>query len=223
MTKIIDCDIFDIIPFSAGVLFVKKETLANNSLKATFFAFDINNMRLVPAKRSTYLTAKFGDCYENILNQINDYVFCDTDVLQSNKLVTVFPSGETGVFNADGENIWSGDLLYHNFPVKGVAAHGALIWCCVPEFNSVISYSIAQKKFCMRIGGDTSSAFSNPTSVSVYKNELFVCNSGSNKIRSINLKDYSVADFKEFNEPVLKYIRSCDKEIVVLNSGVYIL
>ena len=43
------------------------------------------------------------------------------------------------------------------------------------------------------------------------------------KVRKINLNDYSVSDFRIFDEPVYKYLRSCGKEIVVLESGVYVI
>ena len=83
--------------------------------------------------------------------------------------------------------------------------------------------SISHKKFSMRIGSKDSTSFNNPVSISKYDNELFICNKGSNKVRTINLKDYSVNDFRIFDEPVYKYLRSCGKEIVVLESGVYVL
>ena len=75
----------------------------------------------------------------------------------------------------------------------------------------------------MRIGSKDSTSFNNPVSISKYGNELFICNKGSNKVRTINLNDYSVNDFRIFDEPVYKYLRSCGKEIVLLESGVYVL
>ena len=113
--------------------------------------------------------------------------------------------------------------MYHGHPVQGVASDGNQIWCAVPEQNAIISYSIAHKTFYMRIGGETSTAFDCPVSVSKYENELFVCNMGSCKIRTVDLKNFSVHDFRTFDEPVLRYIRTCGKEIVHLDSGIYIL
>ena len=75
----------------------------------------------------------------------------------------------------------------------------------------------------MRIGSEESSTFDKPISVSRYDDELYVCNANSNKVRTVNLKDFSVNDFRIFDEPVYKYLRSCGREIVSLKSGVYIL
>ena len=130
---------------------------------------------------------------------------------------------KTGIFDKDGNSKWSGDLFYHDSPVQGVAADGPLIWCTVPEQNAIINYSVTHKKFSLRIGGDSSTAFDNPYSLSIYGNELFVCNAGSCKIRTINLKDFSVNDFRLFDEPIYRYLRVCGREIAVLESGVYIL
>ena len=75
----------------------------------------------------------------------------------------------------------------------------------------------------MRIGSENSQTFSEPVSLSIYRKEMFVCNAGSNKIRKISLSNYLVSDYKQFDEPVYKYIRSALKEFVILSSGVYVL
>ena len=87
----------------------------------------------------------------------------------------------------------------------------------------VTEHWVTHKKFSLRIGGDSSTAFDNPYSLSIYGNELFICNAGSCKIRTINLKDFSVNDFRLFDEPIYRYLRVCGREIAVLESGVYIL
>ena len=73
----------------------------------------------------------------------------------------------------------------------------------------------------MRIGSETSPTFNEPVSVSLYDNQVFVCNAGSKKIRTVSLDNYLANDYKQFEEPVYKYIRSAGKEFVVLSSGVY--
>lgn len=223
MKKIVDFEIVDIIPFSCGIIFSKKEMIGEDKCKVSFYGFDIKQYRNAPVTRSVYLLNKFGNGYKRIVDEIGDYLNCDADAFAGNSTVIVYPTGETGVFDFEGKNIWSGDLLYHGHPVQDVASDGSQIWCTVPEQNAIISYSIAHKKFYMRIGGENSTAFSIPTSITKYGDELFICNAGSYKIRTVNLKDYSVSDFRTFDEPVRRYLRSCGKEIVQLDSGVYIL
>lgn len=226
MKKILDfekIEIIDIIPFSCGILFPRKEILPDDKCKVTFYGFDMEKMRNAPVTRSVYMLNKFGSGYQRIVDEVGDYLNCDADSFSGNGTVIVYPTGETGVFDYGGKPIWAGDLLYHDCPVQDVASDGNQIWCTVPDQNAIISYSVAHKKFYMRIGGENSAAFSRPVSLSKYGNELFICNAGSYKIRTVNLKDYSVRDFRTFDEPVRRYVRTCGKEIVQLDSGVYIL
>lgn len=223
MKKIVDFKICDIVPFSSGIIFSKKEMLDDNKFKVIFYAYDMKKNCPVSVTKSVYQLNKFGNEFKKICSEIGDYISCDTSIMSNKNVAVVYPSGETGIFDAEGNNKWSGDLFYHGSPIQGVVADGHYIWCTVPEQNAIINYSIPHKKFCMRIGGDSSTAFDIPTSISSYGDELFVCNAGSFKVRTINKKDYSVSDFRLFDEPVYRYLRVCGKEVVFLESGIYIL
>lgn len=220
--KIID-SVFDIIAFSNGIIYTKKKELDNGSVRVRFYGYDVKRMQGTPVTKSVYLLNKYGSEYKKIAEQLGDYVSCDADVLPTRQTVVVYPSGEMGLFSADGEMLWSEDLAYHDAEIRGAACDGRLIWSVVPDLNCVVSYSLSHKKFSMRIGSETSEAFQHPVSIARYNDELFVCNRDSNKVRTINLKDYSVSDFRIFDEPVYKYLRTCGKEIAVLESGVYVL
>ena len=169
------------------------------------------------------LLNKYGPEYKKIAEQLGDYVSCDADIMASKHSIVVYDSGETGIFSPDGEMIWSSDLNYQGCEINGVAVDGAQFWSVVPDKNCIVCYSVAHKKFSMRIGSAESTSFQHPVSISKYDDELFICNTDSRKVRTINLKDFSVNDYRIFDEPVYKYLRSCGKEIVVLESGVYVL
>ena len=222
MQKIVD-SVYDIIAFSNGIIYTKKTVLENGSVKVSFYGYDIKRMQNTPVTKSVYLLNKYGPEYKKIAEQLGDYVSCDADVFSSKQVVVVYPSGETGLFSPDGNMVWSSDLSYQGAEISGVVCDDRQFWSVVPKNNCVVSYSISHKKFSMRIGSKDSTSFNNPVSISKYDNELFICNKGSNKVRTINLNDYSVNDFRIFDEPVYKYLRSCGKEIVLLESGVYVL
>ncbi len=222
MQKIID-SVFDVIAFSNGIIYTKKTVLENGSVRVNFFGYDIKRMQRTPVTKSVYLLNKYGAEYKKIAEQLGDYVSCDADTFPSKQTIVVYPSGETGLFSPEGEMLWSSDLQYQGGDISGCVVDGRQIWSVVPSKNCVVCYSISHKKFSMRIGSVDSASFNNPVSISKYDDELFICNAGSNKVRTISLRDYSVNDFRIFDEPVLKYLRSCGKEIVVLESGVYVL
>ncbi len=222
MNKIVD-SVYDIIAFSNGIIYTQKTVLDNGSVKVNFFGYDLKRMQNTPVTKSVYLLNKFGAEYKKIAEQLGDYVSCDADFTDNKHLVVVYDSGETGIFSPDGEMIWSSDLFYQGCEINGLAVDDTQIWSVVPDRNCVVSYSIPYKKFTMRIGSAESSSFQKPVSISKFDNELYICNLDSHKVRKISLKDYSVCDYRIFDEPVYKYLRSCGKEIVVLESGVYVL
>lgn len=223
MQKIVDTDIIDIIAFSNGIIYTKKSEAQNGAVRVNFYGYDIKRMQKTPVTKSVYLLNKYGAEYKKIAEQLGDYVSCDADVSESKQIIVVYPSGETGVFSQDGTMAWSNDLRYHESEITGVVCDGRFIWSVVPEENCVVSYSLSHKKFSMRIGSKESDSFQKPVSISKYNDELYICNEISKKVRVISLKDYSVKDFRIFDEPVYKYLRSCGKEIVWLESGIYIL
>ena len=87
----------------------------------------------------------------------------------------------------------------------------------------IVKYSLLQNRVVMRIGGEGASTFINPVSVETYDGCLYVCCKNARKIRRVRLSDFTVEEYKEFDEPVFKYLRVGKHEFAVLESGVYML
>lgn len=223
MKKLMDIDIVDIIPFSKGIIVARKDVMPSGNTKISFFTYDVKLERPTASTRGAYLLNKFGENYEKIAEQLSDFIFCDAAALPNKHIAVAYSSGELGLFNDKGELYWTGDLQYRDYPISGVAPEGKYIWCVVPENNCIVRYCPNTGKIVLRIGGDSSTAFLNPVSISVYDNKLYICNYESCKIRTVDLKDYTVADYKTFEEPVYRYIKTNDRELVELESGVYML
>ncbi|HQA05634.1 MAG TPA: hypothetical protein PLD98_04970, partial [Clostridiales bacterium] len=60
MRRILSINIIDVVPFSKGLLFVRKEQLSNGSVKVSFFSYDITTGKIAPVTKSVYLLNKFG-------------------------------------------------------------------------------------------------------------------------------------------------------------------
>ena len=223
MKKIMDIDIADIVPFSKGIIVARKDTLSSGKTKISFFTYDVKLEWPTPSTRGAYLLNKYGEKYEKIAEQLSDFIYCDAAVLPNKHVAIAYTSGEIGLFNDKGELYWTGDLQYKGCPISGVVPEGKYIWCVVPENNCIIRYSPTTEKIVLRIGGDSSTAFLNPVSITNYNDDLYICNHQSFKIRTIDLKNFTVSAYKEFEEPIYKYLRTNDREIVELESGVYML
>lgn len=221
MKKILNVNVTDIVPFSKGLIFAKRDTLADGTNKVSFFSYDTQTGEITTVTKSVYLLNKFGMAYEQISSKLGDFISCETAKLPNHHTIVIYPTGEMGFFDNNGKLLKTGDLYYNNAPARDAAFDGNSIWCVVPQRNAVIRYSITAQKIIMRIGGDNNTAFNLPISVSAYDNSVYVCNQASCEIRRIDIDTLDVVDYLEFNEPVNKYFRFKDKEIVVLNSGIY--
>lgn len=223
MKKLMDIDIADIIPFSKGIIVARQDTLRSGETRISFITYDVKLERPSQSTKGAYLLNKFGAAYEKITEKLDDYLSCDAAVLPNKHVAVAYTTGELGLFDEDGNLYWTGDLQYRDCPVSSVAAEKKYLWCVVPDNNCVVRYSPVTEKIVLRIGGDSSTAFSTPVSIANYGDTLYICNYKSCKIRTIDLKNFSVSDYKEFEEPVYRYIRTNDREIVELESGVYML
>ena len=223
MKKLMDIDIADIIPFSKGIIVARKDILPNGETKISFLTYDVKTERPTASTRSVYLLNKFGEKFSEISEQLDDFIYCSAVVLSNNHVAVSYSSGELGIFSDSGKLYWTGDLQYKDAPVCGVVDEGKFLWFVVPENNCIIRYSPETEKIVLRIGGEASTAFLNPVSISRYDDSLYICNYESCQICTVNLKNFTVSEYKRFEEPVFKYIRTNDREIVELESGVYML
>ncbi|MDR1630583.1 MAG: hypothetical protein LBS36_10295, partial [Oscillospiraceae bacterium] len=202
MTKVISIKLIDVISFSKGLVFVRKEALQNESFKVSFFNYDIDTQKIAPVTKSVYLLNKFGSSFSPIAQQLGDYVSCAAGKLPDGNAIVIYPTGEMGVFDPSGELFWTGDLFYRDAPARDVAIENKHIWCTVPDHNCIIRYSTVVNKIVMRIGGDDSGTFGNPVAISAFDNKLFICNQGSRLINTVDLENFSVKTYRRFDEPV---------------------
>ena len=195
--------------------------MPNGKVKGEFYGYEAAGGKTIPITKWVYFEAKFGGAYKKITSQLKDYISCECGVLSGGEAVLLYPDGDLGVFNARGVATFTGRLEYHDTIVNGVAPDGRNFWGVVPEMNSVICYSIDDKRVQMRIGSQASTAFEKPVAIVRYGDTLFVSNEDSCKVRTISLLDYSVADYLKFEEPIKRFFMAGKKEFVVLESGVY--
>ena len=221
LKKIIDSNIYGLLPVDGGFLYIKPEVMPDGRTRADFIGYEVATQRTMPITKWTYFEGKFGPAYKEICSQIKDYVNCETAILANNHTVLIYPDGDVGIFNARGVAIWTGNLKYNDVPARGIAPDGKNFWSVVPELNAIICYATEEKRVQMRIGGGKSTAFVDPVSIIRYNDRLFICNKGSNKVRTITLGNYAVSDYLEFDEPVHKYFIAGGQEFVKLDSGLY--
>ena len=142
MIKVVSLDILDLIGFPSGILFVLKENQDNDAVKVSFYSFDTATKSIATVTKNAYLLTKFGSSYAPIARQLGDYVSCDTAKLWNGNIFVIYSTGETGIFDEQGNLIKTADLKYKNFPARDVAVDNDFIWSVVPEQNLIIKYLI---------------------------------------------------------------------------------
>lgn len=223
MIKIVSLDILDLIGFPSGILFVLKENQENDTVKVSFYSFDTATKSIATVTKNAYLLSKFGNSFSPIASQLGDYVSCDTAKLWNGQTIVIYSTGEVGIFDEKGNLIKTTELMYRDSPARDVAVDNNYIWSAVPSQNLIVKYSLLQNRVVMRIGGDGSDTFRSPVSVAQYDGCIYVCNSEACKINRVHLDNFTVEDYKLFDEPVYKYLRVDNNEFVILESGVYLL
>ena len=214
----------DIIPHPDGFIVVVPDGKdSRGKLKISFRFFDFRLKKVQSVTRNFYTQYKFGEAYEEITSQVKDYITCTVAEGPQGFTNVVYPTGEIGIFDYVGTLIWTGDLSYHDAPVRGCAPDGNSLWCAVPNQNAIVRYSKKLQRVDFRIGGAETTAIGRPMAVAKYDEDLYVCCKTSMNIKKISLDNYVATDYRKFEEPVLRYLRTGGVEVVVLSSGVYLL
>lgn len=223
MQLVLNTQPLDIFPFEQGFIYSKKDTLDNGNIKVSFFYYDRELQSTTPVAKRDYLALKFGDSYREIVETVGDFITCSVSFFQNGALTVAYDTGDTYIFNQNGEMVLNCTVRYQDASAQSPAVDEKHIWFVVPERNAVVSYSPSEQRVLLRVGGGRSKAFNNPVSITKILDSLYICNADSCNIRVMKLQDYSVKDYKTFQEPVYKYFRVYDGEYALLESGLYSL
>jgi len=224
MKKILDHMPLDIVPHPDGFVIVEPEEVEDGGrLKISFWLYNLRTMVVQRVRMPFYAETKFGPAYDEIISQLNDYINCSVCETPKDFFNIVYTTGEIGIFDITGTLTWTGDLSYHNCTVRGCAPDGKNIWFCVPDQNAIVRYSTNDQRIDFRIGGLDSTTLGRPLSLSRYEDDLYVCCKSSCNIKRVSLEHYTMDDYRQFDESVLRYLQVADMEIVVLDSGIYVL
>jgi len=224
MIKISTKDIIDILPYDEkkAILVEKKPLLNTNQFKAAYSVVDFENKTKEVLTKNAYLLKKFGSSFKKISEAIPNFVQCDAAILYDRRILAIYPNGEAGIFDRDGELSWSGYFKYHDEIVYKAALDGKYFWSVCPAENCVIRYACQNMQVDLRLGGKEASTFINPTHISVDDGNIYVC-AGVNKVRKIDKINFTVSDYLSFDEGIKEFHKFGKYAIAVLSSGTYLL
>lgn len=217
-------EIADIINYNdESVVLVEKLPLPNGTqYTVQYSVVNFKTKSIDVLTKSAYLLKKFGSNFNKISEAMPNFVQCDAAVLYDRRVLAVFPNGEAGIFDREGELEWSGIFDYHNERVKHLALEGKYFWSVCPKENCVIRYSSQNMGVDLRIGGKDTDTFVNPTHISFDGKDLYVC-CDSNKVRKIDGGSFTVSDYLNFTDSIKQYFKFGNYSVAVMASGTYVL
>lgn len=224
MVRISTKEIVDILRYDdTKVVIVEKRPILNTTqFKARYSVVDFEKKTKEVLTKNAYLLKKFGSSYRQISEVIPNFVQCAAAILYDRRVLVIYPNGEAGIFDRDGELSWNGFFKYHDQIVNSLSLDGKYFWCICPAESCAIRYSCQTMQVDLRIGGKDASTFVNPTHISAGDGDIYVCSSG-NKVRKIDGNDFTVSDYLTFEENVKQFYKYGKYAVAVLASGTYLL
>lgn len=217
-------EIVDVVKYSdTSAIIVEKIPLTNpNQYKVQYSVVDFANKSIDLSTKSAYLLKKFGANFKRISEIIPNFVQCDATILYDRRVLAIYPNGEAGIFNRDGELDWSGSFEYHDKPIKCLAPEDKYFWSVCTDENCVIRYSCQNMKVDLRIGGIDAQTFIKPSHISYDDGQFYVC-CDDNKVRKIDGTNYTVSDYLNFTNHIKRYYKFGNYALAVMIDGTYVM
>lgn len=222
MIKISNKEIIDVVKYSGTkAIIVEKKPLADfGQYKLNYFVLNFENGEKEVITKSAYLLKKFGSSYQKIIETIANYAECDSAILSNRNVLLVFPNGQVGMFESNGEMKWNNQISYNEKIVNGLAIDGDYFWSCCKDENCVIRYNAENIGVDIRVGSKEAETFIRPSFVSADDNNIYVCCDGI-KVRKIDKSNFTVSNVREYNN-LKKFYKFNEFSIICTTDGAYI-
>lgn len=223
MTRIFDSSALSIFPLSDGMLFAYCHSLENERMTVGFKSVSFDNGAMSNVTPDFFQIAKFGAKYKSFLSSITNPVTCKVAYLPNGNLFIADDKGECKIINREVSVVWSGNLSHKDSPVTGVAVDGNSIWCTYKDSGILVRYNTRTMREELRLSGRKNTVISAPKGIYIADSLMRICDPAEEKIFEIDLSSYAMNVYREFEEPVHQYIKIGSREIVLLDSGIYLL
>lgn len=175
-------------------------------------ARDIDNLE--------FCALKFGPRYEQMRPQIESYLGTTPVRLDKNTVLVVSEDGAAKVLDRRGAVLRRGDLRFNGEPPRDVCAEGGEVWASYLLASAIVRYNLSTLKMEIRIGGG-GGAICDPEGLLLQDRQLFLCNSGTGSVITIDTSRFTMREYLSFDEPVFQFLKVEGFAIARLRSGVY--
>jgi len=221
--KISSREVIDIVRYSESkIIFAEKVPLPQmNQYKVNYFILNFDSGEKEVITKRAYLLKKFGYAFEKISETIADFVQCEAVILADKSVLVIFPNGQSGLFDREGNMLWNKELRYNDSVVSSLAYDKDAFWCVCENENCVIRYSTDNFTIDIRVGSKEADTFQRPQFVSADEKNVYVC-CKDNRVRSISKDNLIVSDVRGDFENIQRYYRFGRFSILCKADGTYI-
>ncbi len=223
MKKIYDKSAMAILPYGDNIVFVAAEKQVDDKYIVSYKMYNFNDGAVTQIRRSTYLEAKFGNDFLYYSKIFPDFINYKCARLTDGRMIAIYPKGDAVIFDQNNDIVWEGSLKYRNSGPSGVTCIDNSIWVSFPEGDTILRYNAFTMREELRIGGKKDNAFSKPRGLWSEGKNLIVCNHAGKCIESVDTSSYVVEKYAQFDEPVYQYVKCGAFEVVLLESGIYLM
>lgn len=214
--------VFSLHPLPDGFLYSYLIEQDGEQAKVGYKMVSFSSGKISNVTKNIYMLTKFGGSYKNFISKIKNYLTCFALPLENGQCFVIETSGTAVLFDAEGEELWTDTLLYKKSAPGGIAVNEGCLWISFSDSNVLIRYDLKTLRQELRIGGEHS-PFIKPTGLFPAGSKIFICSKEDNCIWKMDCSTYHTELYYEFDEPVLDYKFINKYEIVVLESGIYLL
>lgn len=222
MNKISEDKVYSLHPLPDGFLYSYLIEQTENQYKIGYKMVSFETGKISNVTKNIFMLTKFGADYRSFIDKVKNYLTCFSILLEDGQTFIIERDGIATLYGVGGEELWQGSMLYQNTAPGGVAVNGGSLWLSYPEHRVLVRYDLKTLRQELRIGGENS-PFSEAAGLFPAGSKLFICSADNNTIYKLDCETYQTEVYFQFDEPVKDYKFINKYEIVVLESGIYLL
>lgn len=225
MKKLFSEQIYDLLKTPDGFMVVYRRPEFEDNIVVSYKSVCLDDGTVSKRTRADYEFVKFGSNRRIAGLESGGFITCSCVELDNDRIFVVQDGGGAAIYDSENNVEWQGSIHYKDEGPTAIAHCGHTLWASFKGKNTLIRFNLRTMREELRIGGSNDSSFSGPEGMWINEQaeKLYVCNSNSQSILEVNLKTYTVLEHASFDEPVHKYLKMGNRELAVLDSGLYLL
>ncbi|WP_207640903.1 hypothetical protein [Clostridium lundense] len=220
--KLISEQGWSIVPQDNSFLYYE---MGDRGKEIGYFRYSFHNDNVTEIDKDTYSKGKYGVHYKKVLEYFKDDSVGPSCVSleDSSIIVTEYMNSYIHKFDENGNLVWINESMGNYESIYSLAYEKDFLWCVYPTLSTIKKFSLNTFQEEVSIGKIVDGVFNYPEFAIVYDDNLYVCDMGNYRICIVDLNTNEVREYLKFHEPTWEYFQIDGKEIVRLQSGIYVL